>query len=88
MAVARWLPCDGVFRFLSGTEIDHDYERASSNNNKVNPVPYERPTRNCDAEDSDGNGVTDTVKSYPQSQAETFKLALCASWSSGPKVGE
>jgi hypothetical protein len=67
----------GVFRFLSGTEIDRDYDTASSDNNKINTIPYERSKRR-DAEDSDGNGVTDTVKSYSQSQAENFSRSHCA----------
>jgi hypothetical protein len=46
---------------LSATRLDHDYDTASSNNNKVNPVPYEpRPY----AEDSASNTVTDAVKGY------------------------
>ena len=60
----RWL-----FRVLSGTGIDHDYDTANSNN--INTTPYE-PRRG--AEDSAG-AVTDAVKSYSQSQAETFKVA-------------
>jgi hypothetical protein len=79
MGIARCLRFDGVFRFLSGTWIDHDYDTASSsNNNNINTTPYE-PRRG--AEDSDGNGVTDTVKSCSQSRAETFKVASYASFS-------
>src|SRR6476660_1659381 len=78
MGIARELRCACVFRFLSATRIDHDYDTASSNNNKVNPGPYE-PRR--DAEVSDGNGLTDTLKSYSQSRPETFGVALCASCS-------
>jgi hypothetical protein len=65
---------------LSGTEIDRDYDTASSNKNKINTIPYERRR---DAKDSDGTGVTDAdaVKSYSQSQAEIFKVALYASFS-------
>ena len=73
MGIARWLRCGGVFRFLSATELDHDYDTASSNNNKVNPDAFERPARNRDAEDSDGNGITDTLKSYSQSRAELLR---------------
>jgi hypothetical protein len=76
MGITRCLRCDGVFRFLSGTWIDHDYDRASSNN--INTTPYE-PRRG--AEDSTSNGVTDAVKSDSQSQAETFKIVLYASFS-------
>jgi hypothetical protein len=47
---------------LSARRIDHDYDTASGNNNKVNPDAFERPARNRDAEDSDGNGVTNAVK--------------------------
>jgi len=77
MGIARCLRCDGVFRFLSGTSIDHDYDTASSNNDNINTTPYE-PRRG--AEDSDGNGVPDTVKSCSQSRAETFKVALESSF--------
>jgi hypothetical protein len=63
--------CDGVFRFLSGTGIDHDPDTANSNN--INTTSYD-PRRG--AEDSAGNTVTDAVKSYSQSQAETFKIVL------------
>jgi hypothetical protein len=65
---ARWHHCGSVFRFLSGAGIDHDYDTANSNT-----TPYE-PRRG--AEDSAGNTVTDAVKFYSQSQAETFKVAL------------
>jgi len=58
---------------LSATGIDRDYDTASSNNNKVNPDAYERPTRDRDAEDSDGNGVTDTVR-YLQSQEARWEF--------------
>ena len=71
---AWWRHCDGVFRFLSGTGIDREYDTGTANNNKINTIPYE--PRQRDAEDSDGNGVTDTVKSCSQSQAETFKIAF------------
>jgi hypothetical protein len=56
---------------LSGTGIDHDRDTANSNN--INTTPYD-PRRG--AEDSAGNTVTDAVKSYSQSQAETFKIVL------------
>jgi hypothetical protein len=56
---------------LSGTGIDHDPDTANSNN--INTTPYD-PRRG--AEDSAGNTVTDAVKSYSQSQAETFKIVL------------
>lgn len=55
---------------MSGTGIDHDYDTANSNN--INTTPYE-PRRG--AEDSAG-AVTDAVKSYSQSQAETFKIGF------------
>jgi hypothetical protein len=58
---------------LSGTEIGRDYGRASSNKNKINTVPYD-PRR--DAEDSDGTSdtVTDTVRSYSQSQEARWEF--------------
>jgi hypothetical protein len=74
MGIARWLRCDGVFRFLSAARIDRDYDTASPNNNKINTNAYERPTRNRDAEDSDGNGVTDTIRSYLQSQEARWEF--------------
>jgi hypothetical protein len=58
---------------LSGTGIEHDPDTANSNNININTTPYE-PRRG--AEDSAGNTVTDAVKSYSQSQAETFKIVL------------
>jgi hypothetical protein len=58
---ARWHPCDGIFRFLSGTGIDREHDTGTANQNKINTIPYERLGRR-DAEDSDGNGLTDTVK--------------------------
>ena len=65
---------------MSGTGIDCEYDAGTANKNKINAIPYEsRP----DAEDSDGTGVTNAgaVKSYSQSQAETFKVALHAFFS-------
>jgi len=58
---------------LSATGIDRDYDTASGNNNenKINPGPYE-PRLN--AEDSDGKGLTDTVKSYSQSQGARWQF--------------
>jgi len=44
---------------LSATGIDREYDAGSANNNKINIIPYD-PRR--DAEDSDGNAVTDAVK--------------------------
>jgi hypothetical protein len=66
MGIAQCLRCGGVFRFLS-TGIDWEHDTGTANNNKINTIPYER-LRRGDAEDSDGNGVTDTVRSYLQSQ--------------------
>ena len=59
----QWHRRDGVFRFLSGTGIDCDYDYDTgdtANKNKINTIPYE-PRR--DAEDSDGDTVTDAIKS-------------------------
>jgi len=58
---------------LSATGIDRDYDTASGNNNenKINPGPYE-PRLN--AEDSDGKGLTDTVRSYSQSQEARWRF--------------
>jgi len=66
---------------LSATGIDRDYDTARTNNNKnkVNTDAYEPRD---DAEDQDGNGVSDTVKSYSQSRADIFEIALCPSFSS------
>jgi len=56
---------------LSGTRIDDDSDTANSNN--INTTPYEPRHR---AEDSAGNTITDAVKSFSQSQAETFEIVL------------
>ena len=77
---ARWHDCGGVFRVLSGTGIDHDYDTADSNN--IDTTPYE-PRRGAEGS---AVAVTDAVKSYSQSQADLFAFfrisgRLAVKWS-------